>query len=103
MSAPFEYYLHDSKVFDRQIFATLPFEDSLGEGDCISALDFWNKEINNHCLATSQNTVVGLPTELSDLYLDGLFVKLYKALNKHFPKGSVGRALLKRFAGIFIH
>lgn len=103
LSAPFEYYLHDSKVFDRQIFATLPFEDSLGEGDCISALDFWNKEINNHCLATSQNTVVGLPTELSDLYLDGLFVKLYKALNKHFPKGSVGRALLKRFAGIFIH
>ena len=103
LSAPFEYYLHDSKPFDRQIFATLPFEDSLGEGDSFSALDFWNREINNHCLIVGYSSVVGLPPELSDLYMDGLFVKFYKLINRWFPKGGAARATVKRIAGMFIH
>lgn len=103
LSAPFEYYLHDSKPFDRQIFATLPFEDSLGEGDSFSALDFWNREINNHCLTAGYSSVVGLPPELSDLYMDGLFVKFYKLMNRWFPKGGAARATVKRIAGMFIH
>lgn len=102
LSAPFEYYLHDSKLFDRQIFAMLPFEDSLGEGGIFNALDFWNQEIHNHCLTTAQNTVIGLPPEMSDLYVDGVFVKFYKMINRWFPHGGLARAVVRKIAGIFI-
>ena len=102
LSAPFEYYLHYSKPIDRQIFATLPFEDDLGEGNSFGALDFWNQEIEKHNLNKTMDAIAGLPQELSDLYLDGLFVKFYKIMNKRFPKGSAGRAMLKRIAAIFM-
>lgn len=102
LSAPFEYYLHGSKPFDRQIFATLPFEDSLGTGRSIDALDFWNQEIGNHGLAMSNAAVIALPPELSDIYMDGLFVKFYRLMNKWFPRGGTTRAAIKRIAGIFV-
>lgn len=103
-SAVFEYYLHYSKPIDRQIFSTLTFEDTLGEGSVLNALDFWNHDIGVHGLnSASANGGTILPTELSDLYIDGLFVKFYRIMNRWFPKGGRKRELIKRIVNIFVH
>lgn len=43
LSRPFEYYLHSSRLFDRQVLAELEFEDDLGEGHAVSGMDFWER------------------------------------------------------------
>lgn len=45
LSRPFEYYLHFSRSFDRNIFGDLEFEDDLGEGHTVGGIDFWNKSL----------------------------------------------------------
>lgn len=101
ISAPFEYYLHYSKDIDRRLFSTLSFEDDLGEGKRIKALEFWNQEtyIKNLNLG---NSVMNNSTFLPDLYADGYFVKFYHMTNKLFPKGGKSREILKKIAGIFL-
>lgn len=103
LCAPFEYYLHYSKPFDREIFSSLKFEDKLGEGKTLSALAFWNHEIAIRGLSDTAPAAACLPPELEGLYVDGLFVKLYGKMNRWFPKGSKGRNFLKRVIGIFVH
>ena len=103
-SAAFENYLHYSKPFDRQIFSTLPFEDDLGTGKTLRALDFWNDEIRWRGVWQSDSAPsASLPPALSDLYTDGLFVKLYAKLNKWFPKGGRKREFIKKIASLFLH
>ena len=101
MSAPFEYYLHYSKAFDRQLFSTLPFEDSLNQCNSFAALDFWNQEIYNHGLQLHQGMMNGSPAPISP-YSDGLFMKFYNFINKHFPKGGKKREFAKKIAKIFL-
>lgn len=104
LSAPFEYYLHYSQLFDRKIFSTLKFEDKLGEGRILSALEFWNNEIAVHgLLGNREHTYIPVSEELNDLYLDGLFVKLYRRINRLFPKGARSREIVKKIASLFIH
>ena len=102
-SAALEYYLHYSKPFDREVFSTLPFEDSLGQGEKLKALDCWNSEIAARGVWQA-DVYLGdrMPDELRDLYTDGLFVKLYAKLNKLFPKGSRARGTVKRIASLFL-
>lgn len=102
LSAPFEYYLHYSKNFDRQIFSTLKFEDKLGMLEIFTALEVWNNDIMAHGLVTRGTFQSTLPANLSDMYLDGLFVKFYKIMNRWFPKGGRKRELVKKIAGLFI-
>lgn len=103
LSAAFEYYLHYSKPFDRKLFSSQPFEDDLGEGKLLSTLDFWNNETAVRGLdPANAGTAVYLPREFRDMYMDGLFVKMYRKLNKLFPKGSGKREAVKRMASIFI-
>lgn len=45
LSRSFEYYLHFSRSFDRNIFGDLEFEDDLGEGHTVGGIDFWNKSL----------------------------------------------------------
>ena len=45
VSRPFEYYLHFSRSFDRNVFSDSEFEDDLGEGHVISGLEFWNRAL----------------------------------------------------------
>lgn len=45
LSRPFEYYLHFSRSFDRNIFGDLEFEDDLGEGHTVSGMDFWDRSL----------------------------------------------------------
>ena len=101
LSAPFEYYLHYSKEIDRRLFSTLPFEDDLGEGKIIKALEFWNQEtyIKNLNLG---NSGMNNSTFLPDLYADGYFVKFYHMTNRLFPKGGKSREILKKIAGLFL-
>lgn len=44
-SQPLEYFLQYGKQVDRNIFATLIFEDDLSEGKKFRAVDFWSEEI----------------------------------------------------------
>lgn len=101
ISAPFEYYMQYSKPVDRQMFSTLPFEDDLGEGKTMKALDFWNNDIysRNLSMGYTNNNANGL---LPDLYADGYFVKFYHAVNKTFPKGGKMRETMKKVAGVFL-
>lgn len=104
LSAPLEYYLHYSKPFDRQLFSTLTFEDALGEGKTVKALDFWNNEIAKRGLCTDGQSGANraIPAELSDLYMDGLFVKFYRKINMWFPKGGRAREIIKRISSVFV-
>ena len=45
LSRPFEYYLHFSRSFDRNIFGDLEFEDDMGEGHTVSGIEFWNRSL----------------------------------------------------------
>lgn len=101
LSAPFEYYLHYSKAFDRQLFSTLPFEDSLYQCNNFVALNFWNQEIYHHGLQLHQGMMNGSPAPISP-YSDGLFMKFYNFINKRFPKGGKKREFAKKIAKIFL-
>lgn len=106
VSAPYEYYLHYSDLFDRQLFATLPFEDSANGHDFISALNFWNAEIANHHLTLCRSSGSNYYDEnnwFEGIYPNGLYVKFYRWLNKKFPRGSAMRERIKNFVRIFIH
>lgn len=103
LSAPFEYYLHNSKAFDRQLFSTLPFEDSLGAEKILHALDFWNNDIAVYKLDIHTQNNSELPDVIKDINLDGLFVKFYKRMNKWFPKGRRSRKIVKKIGSIFFH
>ena len=99
---PLEYYLHNSKELDRKIFATMKFEDDMGEGRIINAFEFWNNEIIQRNLQNSiGNPVYG--EVIPNMYMDGLFVKFFKWINKTCPYGSRKREMLKKIARRFIH
>ena len=102
LSLPLEYYLHNSKELDRKIFATMKFEDDMGEGRIINAFEFWNNEIIQRNLQNSiGNPVYG--EVIPNMYMDGLFVKFFKWINKTCPYGSRKREMLKKIARRFIH
>lgn len=101
LSVPLEYYLHNSKEWDRRIFSTLEFEDDMGEGKTLSALEFWNNEISKRMQGTISTMNCSDPL-LSNLYMDGLFIKFYKKINKICPYGSKKRELLKKVVRMFI-
>ena len=46
MSLPFEYFLHYSKIYDRQIFNDLKFEHNVS--DNIDMLEFWSNRISDY-------------------------------------------------------
>lgn len=100
LSLPLEYYLHNSKELDRRIFSSMKFEDDMGEGRIISAFDFWNNEIAQRNLQSNAGIVHG--EIIPNMYMDGLFIKFYKLINKNFPYGSKKRELIKRVARRFI-
>ena len=94
LHAPFDFYGQYSMQFDRLMFASVIFED---DGKEIKFLDLWNS-LDNY----SWQNPAQIPPELSDLYMDGLFMKLYKKLNRLFPKGGRARKFVKKVASIFI-
>ena len=102
-SAAFEYYLHYSKPFDREVFSSLPFEDNLGEGRILKALDFWNSEIDARGVwQGGGGYVMPLPLEFRDMAADSLYVKFYRFINERFPKGSRKREVIKNIGKLFI-
>lgn len=101
-SALFEDYLHFSKDFDGELFRCVPFEDDIGLGHKLSLFDEWKREVYNYCPIASGTGRTIETGELKDLYLDGYFVKMYKILNKKFPKYSKKREAMKKLASIFI-
>ena len=78
----------------------MKFEDDMGEGRTISALEFWNNEIAQRNLQSNSGIVHG--EIIPNMYMDGLFIKFYKLINKSFPYGSKKRELIKRVARRFI-
>ena len=47
MAYLFEHYLHYGKLADRKVFGCVAFEDDLGMGKNVSALNFWSQEMSN--------------------------------------------------------
>ena len=45
---PFEYYMHYSKDFDRNIFAFVDFEDDFGMNQTLNIKDYWDRETHNN-------------------------------------------------------
>ena len=70
LSRPFEYYLHFSRSFDRNIFGDLEFEDDMGEGHTVSGIEFWNR-----CLAR-------IHSDVSANYTEPLFPSKVRRKNK---------------------
>ena len=101
LSLPLEYYLHNSKEMDRRIFSTMKFEDDMGEGKTVNALEFWNNELNQRNQHPSSGAVYG--EIIPNMYMDGLFVKFYNYINKTCPYGSKKRELIKRIVRHFLH
>ena len=107
LSAPFEFYLHYSLRFDRLMFSSMMFEDTLGNQEgIVDIFSRWNDWISRNGLTPENNMYISrmpaIPSELQELYMDGLFVKLYKKINKIFPKGGRAREVVKKIAKIFI-
>lgn len=102
LSLPFEYFLHNSKEMDRRIFSSMKFEDDMGEGKIINALDFWNNEISQRNLIFDANATINNDI-LPNLYADGLFVKSFRFINQKFPYGSRQREMLKKVVRFFVN
>ena len=48
ISLPHEMYLSSAKKLDQDIFYGIDFEDSVGLGECITAIDEWNSELKKN-------------------------------------------------------
>ena len=47
ISLPHEMYINSPNVIDQEIFSNINFEDAVGLGDNITAIDEWNREIKD--------------------------------------------------------
>lgn len=99
-SSWFEGYLLFAKDFDAELFRCVEFEDDFGLGHRFSVTDAWHAEMEATRPLESARQFAG---ELSDLYMDGYFVKMYRKINRLFPKGGRKREWMKRIAGLFMH
>ena len=79
----------------------MKFEDDMGEGKTVNALEFWNNELAQRNQHPSSGAVYG--EIIPNMYMDGLFVKFYNYINKACPYGSKKRELIKRIARHFLH
>ena len=121
-SLPFEFFLHYSAPADRQIFGCITFEDDSFAGKPSALTEEWQKAISYHRLDqdvpekevvrtvirsndADQEVLRGLkalPDGLEELYVDGLFVKAFRALNEKLPPGSRRRETIKKAASLLI-
>lgn len=85
---PFEWYLQHGQLFDRSVFSSLEFEDNLGIGKVLGALDFWSEEIERTTIDTAVASI-----EVNSEFLhnpEWLAYETYKA------KGIGTKSLLKK-------
>lgn len=112
VSMPYEYFMHRTTDVDRMFFASSTFEDELHEGsEKVYLTGIWQRDLDYHrfrgenAAYPGQNNICykkAVSPEMEDIYQDGLFVALYRKLNKKYPKGSKGRERLKRMAAKFL-
>lgn len=102
----YEKFLIAPRDLDKELFSLCTCEDEFYGGiECSSVADIWGWQINHFGLNRSGIPVIGnsqLTGELADMYADGLFVAMYRKLNKLFPKGSSKREFLKKFVRLFL-
>lgn len=123
---PFEYFLHYAKPFDRKIMSAIDFEDEFGTNAVLSIEDYWNNEqktfnlyLHNLNSAAANEERVNAPVvptnvpfiieqarasvyEEEGIFKDGVFIKLYRKLDKAMPKGSRRRNFMKKVASLFV-
>lgn len=112
ISMPYEYFMHRSTDVDRMLFGSSTFEDELYEGkEKVYLTGIWQRDLDYHrfrgenAAYPRQNNICytkAVSPEMEDIYQDGLFVALYRKLNKKYPKGSKGRERLKHMAAKFL-
>ncbi len=105
-SLPYETFLIAKKWKDREIFACSYVEDTFYAGVKEKSLsDFWWEQISNKNLLNENKGMVvynNIPSVMSDIYADGLFVSFYNKMNRILPKGSKKRENVKKIARKFI-
>lgn len=115
---PLEYYMHYAKRFDKAIMSAIDFEDEFGTNEILSICDYWEKEQQTYMLnikgkenvdGKDNSLPVNLKKELRQeiyceegIFSDGLFMKMYKSINKKYPFGSRKREIIKKILKIFI-
>ena len=93
---PFEWWLQEGTLFDRSIFLTLEFEDDLGLGKKLNALDFWNQEIERTQYPANVKDNY-IPYEKERLvYIDKPRDDSTLAWDTYIAKGIVSKGLLKK-------
>lgn len=116
VSMPYEYFMHRSTDIDHMFFGSSVFEDEMYDGrETVYLNGIWHEHLNYHrfrgenavsnARSFEQNVVyynTPVSPEIEEIYQDGLFVALYRKLNKKYPKGSKGRERLKRMAAKFL-
>ncbi len=125
---PLEYYLHYAKKFDRKVLSAIAFEDEFGTNAVMSMQDYWIKESKTYLLSQEPKVVEKVVVQREpvneqeireeiraeiinnerlqageSIYSEGIYVKLFRSLNKLLPIGSRRRNFVKRIAGVLIH
>ena len=104
VSAPLEYYFHFSKSEDRQIFASLPFEDEIGGTHNLKALDFWNQELACRNMGNMERAILpgGGPGDIIPGLLEGGYLmKFILFVNRILPRGGKAREVMKKIFRFF--
>lgn len=95
VSRPFEYYLHFSRSFDRNVFSNSEFEDDFGEGHVISGMEFWDRALARITDAFGAGQTVKEPAVPSAVRRRGILLRaLYFLL---FDRRAFKEKLKKRF------
>lgn len=106
-SLPYERFLMNPKWFDLNLLKCCYLEDEYYGGISRKRLsDHWWWQMNQRCLLAEnmqQNSGIAVPlnadSELGQIYQDGVFVAVYRKINRLFPLGSRRREFLKKIGG----
>lgn len=95
-SLPFEYYLHFADESDYGIFTGARFENDMAERGTAFLLERWRMD-------RVRLRKGAMPDELHDLYVDGLFVRFYRLVNKLLPDNSARRTAVKNIVSFLVN
>lgn len=99
-SAPWELLLQRLPKRDLELFSLTPFEDALFAGVASVPLSkAWGDELTARQSGVQTDTARRYPADLEEIYADGVWMAVYRRINRLFPKGSRRRESVKRLFG----
>lgn len=128
-SLPFEFWVSKSQYQDRMFFSKVLFNDKFGENIFFNLADYWQANLDNFHMFAESRSINYIPTtasfisetkpsssditqelsllqvqtisdaENNPIYADGLFMDLYRKINKLLPLYSKRREFVKKIFG----